>query len=45
MILHHASQKGRVVVPYHRRKTLKLATLESILGDAGLSNEEFRRLL
>lgn len=45
VVLRHNSKPGRVVVAYHRRKTLKPATMASILGQAGLSPEEFRRLL
>lgn len=45
LVLRHNVKAGRVVVPRHRRKTLKLATIASILKEAELSPEEFRRLL
>ncbi|HXG10097.1 MAG TPA: type II toxin-antitoxin system HicA family toxin [Gemmataceae bacterium] len=35
----------RVTVPYHAGKILSLKTLKSILTDAGLTVEEFIRLL
>lgn len=35
----------RVIVPYHAGKTLPHKTLKSILKDAGLSVEEFKKLL
>jgi predicted RNA binding protein YcfA (HicA-like mRNA interferase family) len=35
----------QVVVAYHRGKTLKPKTIKSILRMAGLTPEEFRRLL
>lgn len=44
-VFRHASKPGRVVVPIHPGKTLKPATVASIIGNAGLSTEEFRRLL
>lgn len=44
-VLRHPTRRGRVVVPRHRGKTLKLATIASILEQAGLSAEEFRELL
>jgi len=40
----HPSRTGIVTVPFHR-KDLKRATLKSILDQAGLSTEEFIRLL
>lgn len=43
--LRHPNKSGRVIVPIHRGKDLKPGTLASILDDAGLTPEEFRRLL
>jgi predicted RNA binding protein YcfA (HicA-like mRNA interferase family) len=43
-ILEHLARPGNVVIPRHRR-TLKLKTLDAILKAAGLSRQEFRRLL
>ncbi len=44
-ILRHPTKPGRVVVPRHRGKTLKAGTIDGIIEAAGLSPEEFRRLL
>jgi predicted RNA binding protein YcfA (HicA-like mRNA interferase family) len=44
-VLRHPSKPGRIEVPRHRGVTLKLGTLASILKQAGLDVEEFRRLL
>ncbi|HEY7066032.1 MAG TPA: type II toxin-antitoxin system HicA family toxin [Chloroflexota bacterium] len=44
-VLRHPTKPGRVVVPRHRGKTLKPGTLDAIIEDAGLTPEEFRRLL
>lgn len=41
----HPERAGKVIVPMHKGKTLKLGTLSSILHDAGLTSDEFRRLL
>lgn len=43
--LTHPSKPGRFAVPYHPGRTLKLATLRSILIQAGLNVDELRRLL
>ena len=40
----HTSRPGIVTVPFHR-KDLKRGTLKSILDQAGLSTEEFIKLL
>lgn len=40
----HRSRPGIVTVPFHR-KDLKRGTLKSILDQAGLSTEEFLKLL
>jgi predicted RNA binding protein YcfA (HicA-like mRNA interferase family) len=40
----HPSRAGLVTVPFHR-KDLKRGTLKSILDQAGLSTEEFLKLL
>ncbi|MDO8674400.1 MAG: type II toxin-antitoxin system HicA family toxin [Dehalococcoidia bacterium] len=45
VVMRHGSKPGRVVVPRHRSKTIKLATMAAILEEAELSPEEFRRLL
>ncbi|MBI2942147.1 MAG: type II toxin-antitoxin system HicA family toxin [Chloroflexi bacterium] len=45
VILRHPGKTGRVIVPLHKGKILKLATIDSILEDAGLTPDEFRRLL
>ncbi|TAK36678.1 MAG: type II toxin-antitoxin system HicA family toxin [Chloroflexota bacterium] len=43
--LRHPQKVGKVIVPVHRGKELKLGTLASILEDAGLAVDEFRRML
>lgn len=43
-LLKHPQSGKRVTVPYHRRE-LALTTLRSILNQAGVSTEEFARLL
>jgi len=35
----------RTIVPIHPRKSLKRKTLKSIINDAGLTAEEFKKLL
>ena len=45
VILHHPTQAGRIVVAVHRGKQLKPTTVHSILEDAGITVDEFRRLL
>lgn len=45
VILHHPTKRGRVTVPAHRGKTLKLATVASIIEQAALTVAEFRELL
>ncbi|MBI3979568.1 MAG: type II toxin-antitoxin system HicA family toxin [Chloroflexi bacterium] len=45
LILKHPRKPGRVSVPVHARKTIKLGTLKGILDDAGLSVDELRALL
>ena len=44
-VLRHPSKPGRVVVPQHRGRTLRLGTIGAILEQAGLTAEQFRRLL
>ncbi|MGQ9676220.1 MAG: type II toxin-antitoxin system HicA family toxin [Chloroflexota bacterium] len=44
-ILYHTTKPGRLVVPVHLRQTLGTGLLNSILRDAGLTVEDFRRLL
>jgi predicted RNA binding protein YcfA (HicA-like mRNA interferase family) len=45
VILVYAQSRRRVSVPVHAGKTVKIGTLSGILDDAGLSVEEFIRLL
>ena len=45
LTLRHSQRSGKVIVPMHRGKTLKVGTVASILDDAGLTPDEFRRLL
>ncbi len=45
LTLRHPDTGQRVVVPMHARKTLKPKTLKSILQQAGLTVDEFIRLL
>ena len=44
-ILHHPTKAGRVTIPMHRTRTLRPATLASILDQAGLTAEDLRHLL
>ncbi|MEW6102264.1 MAG: type II toxin-antitoxin system HicA family toxin [bacterium] len=39
------SDMRHTIVPRHRGKIIKRRTLKSILGDTGLSKEEFRELI
>ena len=39
-----ASDKRRIVIPMHKGKDLKPGTLRGIIGDLGISVEEFARL-
>jgi len=43
--MRHPSTKAIVTVPLHSGKNLKPGTLRAILRDAGLSVEQFVRLL
>lgn len=45
LTLRHSEKSGKVIIPMHRGKTLKLGTLASILDDAELTPDEFRRIL
>ncbi len=45
VILVHEDTDDTVAVPYHGSQDLAPGTLRSILRDAGLAVEEFRRLL
>ena len=45
VILAHLSKPGTVVVPRLKGKTLRLGTLGQIIDAAGLTVDEFRRLL
>jgi predicted RNA binding protein YcfA (HicA-like mRNA interferase family) len=44
VIMHHPTRSGRVVVPVHAGKTVKLGTLSGILDDAGLTADDVARL-
>lgn len=41
----HPTKAGRVTIAAHRRDTVRVRTLASILEQAALSAEDFRRLL
>ncbi len=43
--IYHNAQGQRVTIPFHAGKTLHPKVLKSILRDAGLTVEEFRKLL
>ena len=43
--LRHPETRRRAVVPHHGGRDLRPGTLAGVLADAGLSVEEFRRLL
>ncbi len=43
--IYHNAQGQRVTIPFHAGKILHPKVLKSILRDAGLTVEEFRRLL
>ena len=43
--LKHPSRPGRVTVPAHRGKTVRLGTLNRILEQAGVMVDEFKALL
>jgi len=45
VILLHPGRPGRVSVPVHSGRTLRLGTLKSILDQAGLTADELRALL
>ncbi len=45
VILKHPTKTGRVVVPMHTNKILRLQTLESILEEAELTSNALRELL
>jgi predicted RNA binding protein YcfA (HicA-like mRNA interferase family) len=45
VLFRHQTKSGRITVAMHRRKVLKLATLASIIEQAGLTTEEFIELL
>ena len=45
MALLHPAKAGRVVIPIHAGRTIKLKTLQGILDDAGLTAEDLRTLL
>jgi predicted RNA binding protein YcfA (HicA-like mRNA interferase family) len=43
--LRHPTKSGFVEVPFHRGRSIKPGTLQSIIRQAGLSREEFGRLI
>ena len=45
VILGHQSGSGRLVIPVHPGKTMKVGTLSGILEDAGLSGDDLKELL
>ena len=45
LTLRHLTKPGRVVVPIHAGKIIKPGLLSSCLKDAGLTVDDFRRLL
>lgn len=45
LVLQHATKRGTVTVPMHAGRTLKRGTLRQVLNQAGLSLDQFRRLL
>jgi mRNA interferase HicA len=45
VILAHPRKSGTVVVPRHKGSTLRLGTLSQIIDAAGLTVDEFTRLL
>ncbi|MBI4312468.1 MAG: type II toxin-antitoxin system HicA family toxin [Chloroflexi bacterium] len=44
-ILRHPSRPNRVTVPYHGPEDVKRAVVRTIVEQAGLTEEEFRKLL
>ena len=44
-ILRHPDKSGRIPVPYHGSRDIKIGILQSILKQSGLSIEEFNDLL
>jgi predicted RNA binding protein YcfA (HicA-like mRNA interferase family) len=45
MLVHPGDARRTVTVPFHGARSLRLGTLRSIIRQAGLTVEEFRRLL
>jgi predicted RNA binding protein YcfA (HicA-like mRNA interferase family) len=45
VILAHPDKAGAVVIPRHKGRTLRLGTLSQIIDAAGLTVDEFGRLL
>lgn len=45
LVLMHPVRPGRVIVPVHAGRILKLTTLSKILRQAGLTAEQLRSLL
>lgn len=45
MALRHPAKGGRLIVPIHTGKIIKLKTLQGILDDAGLTADDLRDLL
>lgn len=44
-VYYRPSDRARVVIPMHSGRDLKPKTLLGILGDLGITSEEFRQLL
>lgn len=44
-VYYRSSDRARIVVPMHAGRTIKPKTLAGIVGDMGLTTEEFRDLL
>jgi predicted RNA binding protein YcfA (HicA-like mRNA interferase family) len=45
MLVHASDDRQTVTVPFHGARSIKTGTLRSIIRQAGLTVEEFRRLL
>jgi predicted RNA binding protein YcfA (HicA-like mRNA interferase family) len=45
VVMRHPTKPGRPVIPNHPSQTVKPGTLRNILGQSGLTPDEFRDLL
>lgn len=43
-IMRHPERRGRIPVPFHGRRDIKIGVLRSIIKESGLSEEEFLAL-